>query len=460
MSLFVRIKKGIGSTITEQIANILMQLLIVPLCISIWGSNIYSEWLLLYTIPSMLAISDFGFSKAAINEMTVYYSKEDVKNFNLTYVNIAFLNIILCLAIFILILFTIIFVPNSTFENIFHYIPSSDVRLIIIFLSIYGLFVIQNFLHFGIYAATKKFHFSVYSNVVFRLLDFITLVVCVFLNESPLVASLCLCIQAILKTIIFRIVIKKNYPWLTTTFISSLKNLSKPTIKRLSKPALGFVLVPLGNSVKLQLPISLIGVSLGTSYILPFTTTRTLVNLGAQLMHVIVRPFMPEISMHFGKNDLSFLRNLQMINFGICLIVSIVFSAILFFLYPQILVYWTHGSVTPAYDILLAFITSLVISSISLVSSYFLYSINKHMQISIAFFIFVLISFCSSILLVGYLKLLGVSLALVLFELIYSIYCLYYSSKIFKASFWTSVKEASLSMFKIHTSLKKIRGVS
>src|SRR3954454_17866012 len=66
-----RLIAGFGAGTFGRLANVLIQVVGVPIFLLHWGTALYGEWLLLNTIPAYFALSDIGFGSVAGNEMTM-----------------------------------------------------------------------------------------------------------------------------------------------------------------------------------------------------------------------------------------------------------------------------------------------------------------------------------------------------------------------------------------------------
>ena len=71
MSIKDRFINAVIANLFSQGANILIQILSIPLFIKYWGIDIYGDWLILITIPAYLSISDFGFTTISGNLMAL-----------------------------------------------------------------------------------------------------------------------------------------------------------------------------------------------------------------------------------------------------------------------------------------------------------------------------------------------------------------------------------------------------
>ncbi|WP_421826487.1 hypothetical protein [Larkinella sp.] len=75
--MFRRVLHSIAASVVGQASQILIQLISVPLLIQHWGLTYYGEWLLLFTIPSYLSLSDAGLASALSNELLIMVNKKD-----------------------------------------------------------------------------------------------------------------------------------------------------------------------------------------------------------------------------------------------------------------------------------------------------------------------------------------------------------------------------------------------
>ena len=82
--MFARLLRGIGANALSQIVSIGLQLALVPVLATHWGMKLYGTWLMLFTIPSYLALGDFGFATAAGVDMTMKVARGDKAIFTTT----------------------------------------------------------------------------------------------------------------------------------------------------------------------------------------------------------------------------------------------------------------------------------------------------------------------------------------------------------------------------------------
>ena len=119
--------------------QVLTQLLFIPLYLTYWDLNTYSEWILISTIPTLLSISEFGLTTYGSN-LIVILTKE--KKFNKA--NFALQNIIffctLILTTVSCIFFTLDYFFNFQKKLSITSIDESDFFVVLIFIFLKYLF--------------------------------------------------------------------------------------------------------------------------------------------------------------------------------------------------------------------------------------------------------------------------------------------------------------------------------
>ncbi|MEM8681718.1 MAG: hypothetical protein AAGF97_20405, partial [Planctomycetota bacterium] len=72
-----RILRGVGANALSQGVGVLVQLIGLPVFLSVWGVGEYGDWLVLTSWVAFLALSDVGLATAAANEMTMRVGADD-----------------------------------------------------------------------------------------------------------------------------------------------------------------------------------------------------------------------------------------------------------------------------------------------------------------------------------------------------------------------------------------------
>lgn len=75
--MFSSVLKGIGSNFFAQFIVAAMQIVSVPVFVHVWGIERYGLWLMLYTIPAYLTLTDLGLATTAGSDMTARIATGD-----------------------------------------------------------------------------------------------------------------------------------------------------------------------------------------------------------------------------------------------------------------------------------------------------------------------------------------------------------------------------------------------
>jgi O-antigen/teichoic acid export membrane protein len=79
--LIKRLGLGVGSSALSQAINALQTILLLPLFLRAWGSNVYGQWLALTSFTSYLALLDFGGQTYIGNLLAIAAAKQDWNEF-------------------------------------------------------------------------------------------------------------------------------------------------------------------------------------------------------------------------------------------------------------------------------------------------------------------------------------------------------------------------------------------
>ena len=294
MSIKDRFINAVIANLFSQGANILIQILSIPLFIKYWGIDIYGDWLILITIPAYLSISDFGFTTISGNLMAMEVARNQRKNALVTFQSTIFLLLIIS----IIILFITYIFNNITLFNILNVnnINSDYIEKIIYILALYVVINLQNGL---IGAALRSGGFNVTSiwiANISRLCEFTISIIALIMGGDPFVVAEVYLIVRIFTFISSLILLKMNMPWIKY----GIRFLSIKQIKLMIKPSLFFMAFPLSNAIKNQGMISIVGINLGSAMVVGFIAMRTLINGVQQIMGVINGAIWPEFSKSHG----------------------------------------------------------------------------------------------------------------------------------------------------------------
>lgn len=423
-----RLVKGAAAAGAEQVCNVVIQLVSVPLYLYCWGVDLYGEWILLYTFPSYIAVSDLGFTKAAVNSMTISVAEKNYIKAN-QYYHTTFVLLIALGGITI----TTIILCMLGLESVnrwlnLNIISNREVFKILLLLTVYVSLFQQAELLRGILSSSGRFALSMSLVAVYRFFEFLIIVTLLLLGFGPVAVSACYVAVQLVKISHLAILIKYKYRWLELGISSTLGHSSQQAAKEMLKPAFAFLLLPIGFATRTQFPIFLIGTILSPAAIVVFSTTRTITNVGTQIIGVVNKAITPEYALAYGSGNMKLVKLIHHKSCNLAFVLSVFLSALLLVFGKLILQFWTHGEVQPNQLLFFTLLLSLITSSLWSTSSFLSYSINQHAKQSV---LFLLSCVVSSMFTYFFLKYFGLSAAAVGL-LVGDVVMMYYTFKINK----------------------------
>ena len=339
-SIHSRLVKSVGAQAIRQIANIIFQIISIPLFLHYWGKDLYGEWLLLVTIPTYFSIADLGFGSVAGSEMTMLASKGDkeavLEVFQSSWVVISLISVVIFLI-------TIIVLPNMPINRLMNISRISENQTYLILFLLMGQVVLSQ--QTTLFTAAYKSSGDYALNTVMRTIEFVAvntlIIVVIACGGGPLEAAIAgLVGWSIGNTIIF-LDLKHRLPWLHHGWRHS----SRVTICRLVIPSLSLLSLPLAYSITLQGALVVVGSMLGPTAVVVFSTSRTLARLIRQITNTLTDSAWPELSSAFGRGDISIARRLHRYTSQITLWIGFIFGIFMMMCGPLIFAFWTHRKI-------------------------------------------------------------------------------------------------------------------
>lgn len=368
-----RLVKGFSAQAFSQLVSIVIQLTSVPLFLSLWGKDLYGEWLLLTAIPTYFSMSDFGFGDAAGTEMTLLTARGDragaLRVFQSAWLIISAASFSVCA----LALLTVQFLPITTWLHL-SLISSGQARWVFCLMTLQIVLSQQGGLFAAVYRCEGNFAVgTLYANAE-RFGSFLLMAGAVVLGGNPVaVAAAGLSGWVIGNTFTF-LDTRRRSGWLRYGWSEARWE----TIKKLSVPAVAYLGLPIGSALSLQGITLVIGTLFGPATTVLFITSRTLSRLAWQAINAVTNTIAVELSNAFGQSDIDRARKLHRQNFRVAIIMGVSLSGFMFFAGKTIFFYWTHNKITfnPSLFSLMAFDAILV--ALWTVSGNVTRSLNKH----------------------------------------------------------------------------------
>jgi O-antigen/teichoic acid export membrane protein len=366
--------QNLSSHTITQVFTVFVQILSVPIFLSLMGVDMYGEYIILGTIPGFLVLGEVGFGTVINNETVFRISK---KRFNDANVLISS-SIILLFCIYNTIAL-LIFLLFFYLDQQFLYITNYDQKLLLFIFWIGGFVSIL----FGIFQsylrAQNYYHLNVYWTGFSRLIELILPIVVLLISKNLFYLFLSCVVFRIFSFYFFLRLIKRKTPWFSFKFtLKNNYNNFKPYISK----SLHYFLFTFGQGLLVQGSTYLVGNKLGNTSVVQFNTIRTLLNSCKFLLGIINSSFLPEFTKLYALSKNKLFEIYYYLSIHLTFIITIPIVLILTFFGEEIILIWTNDKVEVDKLFFYLMIVQLVFYSIWFVSSNLIVSINEHKKIS------------------------------------------------------------------------------
>lgn len=306
MSVRERVAAALAANAFGQGVTVGSQLLLTPLFFAQWGAARYGEWLMLSALPAYLAMADLGIGSAAGNDMTMRAGAGDQRGAQATFRG-AFRIAAWVGALTVLIGAALALGKLHLDWPVTPNLNSVDAALVVLALAANVALGFSAAVFGAGYRCAGLNATGIVIGNSARLVEALAFAVLLLAGQGPL--ALCAAMLAVKASLIgFQAVhLRGACTWLYHPLVSADRTL----MRRLIRPSLAFMALPLGGALSLQGPILVLGAWLGGEAVALFSAMRTMSRIPMQLMHVLNASVWPEMSRAFGAGDHGLLRRLH-----------------------------------------------------------------------------------------------------------------------------------------------------
>lgn len=412
-----RIVKGLGANAFGQVVNIIIQLVSVPIFLHFWSADLYGKWLIVSSIPGYLSMSDIGFSSAAGNEMTMLTARRDFQAAARIFQSAWVFVTGICLIIGLLVVALAYLLPFDIWFNL-KPLPRTQVSLVICLLSAYTLVLQQGGLIDAAFRSDGRYaEGTALANVV-RFMEMFLTLFSVAIGGQLETAAAILLVSRILGTSWMWLMFKRANQWLSLGYTQACWQ----TIAMMSKPAIAFMVFPMGQALTIQGMTLAVGGILGPVAVVVLTTTRTVTRIVLQFITLINCAFWPELSSAFGSGDLLLARKLYQKASTFSFWLAVAISFVLVVAGPWLLLTWTGRHIQLDLPLFYLMLLLVISGSIWQSSSVVLMATNTHGSLAKVFLLGSVASLILALVLLKTIGIVAVPIALLLIDILTGIY--------------------------------------
>ena len=391
---FSRVIQGALANIFGLVVRIGLQIVQVPLFLHFWSADRYGEWLVVSSVPAYLSLSGLGFGSAAGNAVANLSAQNNMSAVRAIVRTALLITTGSCAlaSAFIIGVVTTFDVPRLL--DLHEIVGTQLASIVSLWCMIVMLRMIFGLSETVLRAVGKYPIFIVLDNCA-QIFEFIAMSCALYLYGTPLaVVSACF-LARFMITVLTTLGFISLYSW---TYRGPADPLL-PWAKRLMKPSIAFLVIPISQSMTLQGTLLIASHYFGPSAVASIATARTLGRLIETGLNIINNLVFEEVGYAAGASDRAGLKWIVISSMAASIIVGIGATGFLLLIGPSIYSLWTHSKLSLDYGILIAVMAAGIVRAIASPSTALLAGLNRHGRYSLVLLVSTIASLALAILL-------------------------------------------------------------
>lgn len=421
-----RLARGVAANAVGKVYVALIQIISVPALVGAWGVENFGVWLMMSTIPTYLTLSDFGFSQTATADMTMEVAKGKHESALKTFQSLWCLTAIVGGAI--------ILIAGALLAGASHYAGAApwiaDHAAVLWLLTCYAV-VVQ-----GSRVVLTGFHASGHYAIGTAVHDFLCFaqgllaIVVAMLGGGFFACALVLLCGHLASTALLYAMLRQRVSWIK----AGTTHASAGEIKRLLRPAMGAMAIPLSLAINVQGMVLVVGAALSPAAAATFGAVRTISRVSVQMVGIFGRASMPELSAAsaLGRND--GVSSILRMNIAVLAII-LVPGALIFALYGSDIVrLWSGGAIVPETSFVALMAAGMVVHAVWMLATQMLLAVNRHGRAAVMSLLVYVAAIVAAMPAAKLFGLEGVAVVLIIGDALPAIICIWYLLRIFRPS--------------------------
>ncbi|MFT6450541.1 MAG: O-antigen/teichoic acid export membrane protein [Halocynthiibacter sp.] len=341
-----RLAKGVWANFTGKIWVLIIQLLSVPILSAKWGVDGYGIWLMLSTIPTYIALSNFGLGIAAGVDITQSMAKDDSETALRAFQSVwLFLSAISVLAIAIVAAGALIWLSLSgASQGAF---TPQNIAITMGILALYAGVVMQMSTLKIVFQATHKYALGTALFDIVFLLGGLGTLLCAALDGGVVSAAITLLAIQLAGFAIYAITLRRLEPW----WHMGWRQADRSTLRRLIAPSSAAFALTLANSFGLQGVVLAIGWMINPAAAATFATARMLTRIPLQFSGLLTRAALPELTRTQTEGNTALTAKIMRLNLGLTIATMLPFTLLLGAFGPTILSQLSKGEMSGGHSL-------------------------------------------------------------------------------------------------------------
>ena len=371
---------NIGAHGVSQAVNLAVQFLSIAVLSRVWGLETYGTWLILFTLPAYLAMGDFGFVTAAANDMTAAVAQNRKRDAARSFVALGRAMMLVGPASF-LIAWALVAGPLAPLVALADPAAGGRAALVVMVLVAFAIAGQQLAIAQAGMRAVGAYSTGIYVITALTAVETAAVLVAVVAGGGLLEAAAIYCAGHIAGAILLRVMLLRRAPWLADGSPGALRG----EVARLAAPALAMAVVPLAYALALQGPVAVLGALAGAAAVPAFTVVRTMSRAAVQVTTLVSVAAGPNFTAASARDERERQAELVALSLGTALVVLVPAAIALAVVGPELVRWWTGGTVTPSGWLIAALAAAMLFNGLWVPLSNLLMAVNRQQRFSYAF---------------------------------------------------------------------------
>ncbi|WP_198355466.1 lipopolysaccharide biosynthesis protein [Sphingomonas sp. MA1305] len=326
---------GVGVKIAYQVVS-------VPVLLAALGEYRFGVWLLLFTVPSYLALSDLGLTTAAQNDMAAADARGETDRVRAIYRS-TFAMIGAIAVLLLLLLAVVVFFDVGGLTERASYVRGEQWTIVL--LGGYATAAMISMAPLAALQATGLYALGALVFDGFALIESVALLVVAGLTSRLVLMAAAYMAVRCVATLVLIALVRFRRPTLGWPFGGARLVM----LRELLPPALALFAVPVALATNLQGAAVIVGAVLGPIAVATFVPVRTVTRIALQFVGIIARAMMPSLAAAGGRGSAEAEERLWLLNDRILVLLLFPMVVGMTVLGPWLIGIWSHGVIRPSH---------------------------------------------------------------------------------------------------------------
>ena len=387
--------------------QLVVQLLSVPVLTHSWGLAGYGAWVLLYSVPALLAMADLGLTTAGANAMTAAVARGDQPRAARIMMVLRLITVSAGLALFALagLAILVLFPRSLDFGAV---LPRDQAVLTALALGLYGFLSLINGVTLAAFRAADAFASSGFMFQTIVLVEALAALGLAMAGGNQAEVALAYLAARLVGTVLLSWALRRHAPWLR----QASWRIDRGELKALVRPALAALILPGAQAIGIQGSVMAIGAVGGPAAIPAFSVVRTLSRTALQFAFRFNIASMPRYTVFIAQDNERRASQLVVLNLAVMAALTVPAALGLLLLGQPFVRIWTGGLVQPGPALIAVMVATMLADAAWGPLSNLLLAVNRHASWTYFFLAASVVSVAAGAVLVGRMGALGMAWAL------------------------------------------------